>query len=151
MPKESTDVLKKLREGTYLTYTKGQLFSIANIEQIVSNENTKRMGQAQIDLYTKKVNATNKGLAKLIVFPDNSGIFFKETAPYTNEYVLNNTIVNVSDALTSARETSTIHEKSGALDFNDYRYKNSLGNLKGGYRRSQKYRIRLNKKYSKRR
>jgi len=151
MPKESKPVLDQLIEGIYLTYRKAHMFSITDIQNIITTENAKRIGQLQLDLYTKKVNATNKGLGKLIVFPDNSGIFFKETAPYSNQYVLNKTAVNVADVVASAKETSEIHEKAGELDFNDYRYKDSAGNLKGGRQRSRKHNTRRNKKNSQRR
>lgn len=112
---ESTEVYKGLR--------KGNRYTLANIQQIVATANTGRAGP-QVEIYSKHVNATNMGLAKLIVFPDRSGIYFKENGPHTNEYMLESDVKNIEKSLESSRE-------SGKIDTN-YQYRNSAGVLAGG-------------------
>jgi hypothetical protein len=110
----------------YTGLNKKKRYSSAEIQQIVTVLNQGRVG-AQVDEYTKNVHATNMGLAKLVVFPDNSGIFFKENGPFTNEYILEAHVANISRAIDSAKE-------SGKID-KIYQYKNSAGVLVGGNRR----------------
>jgi hypothetical protein len=107
----------------YSTLNRHIFYSIAQIQQMVVNLNSGRVGK-QVELYSKHVNATNMGLAKLMVFPDNSGIYFKERGPNTDQYKIESDVKNITKSIESAKE-------SGKID-QSYQYKNSAGQLVGG-------------------
>ena len=115
--KESTRVYRGLKTK------KSYLYTLAELQQIVAAENTGRTGP-QVEIYSKHVHATNMGLAKLIVFPDRSGLYFKETGPNTNQYTLESDVTNITRSIEGSRE-------SGKIDTN-YQYRNSAGVLAGG-------------------
>jgi hypothetical protein len=109
--------------GVYSGLKKSYRYTLADIQQILATANTGRAGP-QVEIYSKHVHATNMGLAKLIVFPDRSGIYFKETGPNTNQYTLESDVKNINKSLEGSRESGKIDQK--------YQYKNSAGVLAGG-------------------
>jgi len=139
MVKEAKEIYDGLKKGTLYGATKGQHFSLAFIQHIVQTENMARVGTPVV-LYSKSVQATNKGLAQLIVFPDRSGIYFKEICENSNEYTLESMVPNVAKSIDSAKKYAV-----------PYRYRDAAGNFAGGRRRKisrRRGRIEVSKKQS---
>ena len=126
MVKEAKPIYDGLKSGTMYGFPRDHRYSFLDIQFIVNSENLGRVG-TQVDLYSKQIQATNMGEAKLIVYPDQSGIFFKEESPLSDRFILKSLVQNVSGPIASAKESGKINIA--------YQYTNSTGNLVGGRRR----------------
>ena len=133
MVKEAEPIYDGLKTGTMYGFPVRHRYSLADIQFIVNSENMGRIG-AQVDLYSKQIQATNMGEAKLIVYPDQSGIFFKEESPFSERFILKSLVKNISASIESAKESGKLNAA--------YQYTNSAGVLVGGTRRRSRIQIR---------
>jgi len=137
MVKEAEPIYDGLKAGTMYGFPIRHRYSLADIQFIVNSENMGRIG-TQVDLYSKQIQATNMGEAKLIVYPDQSGIFFKEESPLSDRFILKSLVKNISNSIESAKESGKLNAA--------YQYTNSAGVLVGGRRnrsRIQRHRRRV--------